>query len=178
MKNNNNKIEMLIYVSDLALYKKGINKWIELDLMNPAQAKSKYDDFQKECEEHALFISDSSMTYELGINELDNIDFIIYMADIFFSNWSEEQLSVFSDLVKEGPYDWETASKIVNNYDYTKIEHEERGEEAKCVGQYYAECFDIPENIKPYVDYVAYGRDILTETENITNEDYTIIIIY
>ena len=178
MENNKNKIEMLIYVSDLDLYKKGINKWIELDLMNPELAKSKYDDFQKECEEHALFISDTSMTYELGISELDNIDFIIYMADIFFSNWSEEQLSVFSDLVAEGNYDWEKTAKIVNNYDYTKIEHEERGEEEKCVGQYYADYLDIPENLKQYFDYVAYGRDILTETENITNEDYTIIIIY
>ena len=173
MKNN---IEMLIYVSDLKLYKRGINEWIELDLMNPAQAKSKYDDFQKEREEHALFISDTSMTYNLGINELDNIDFILYMADIFFSNWSEEQLSVFSDLVNEGDYEWTKAAEIVNNYDYTRIEHEELGKEEECVGQYYAEYLDIPNNIEQYFDYARYGRDILLKTENITNEDYTIII--
>lgn len=176
MENNKNKIEMLIYVSDLALYKKGVNEYVELDLMKPADAKRKYEDFGKEREEHGLFISDTSMTYELGINELDNIDFILYMADIFFSIWSEEQLSVFSDLVTEGAYDWTTASKIVHNYDYTKIEHKEHGKEEKCVGQYYADYLNIPENIKPYFDYTAYGQDILTETENITNEDYTIII--
>lgn len=176
MKNNKNSIEMVIYVSDLALYNRGVNEWIELDLMNPAQAKSKYDDFQKERKEHALFISDTSMTYNLGINEFDNIDFILYMADIFFSNWSEEQLSVFSDLVNEGDYEWEKSAEIVNNYDYTIIEHEELGREEECVGQYYAEYLAIPDNIKPYFDYESYGRDILLGTESITNEDYTIII--
>ena len=78
MKDNKNSIEMIIYVSDLALYNRGVNEWIELDLMNPTQAKSKYDDFKKEREEHALFISDMSMTYNLGINEFDNIDYILY----------------------------------------------------------------------------------------------------
>ena len=176
MGNNKNNNEMIIYVSDLALYAKGVNEWIELDLMNIEEAQSKYNDFQKEREEHGLFISDTSMTYELGISELDNIDYIIYMADIFFSTWSEEQLSVFSDLVVEGGYDWTQASKIVHNYGYTKIVHTERGKEEKCVGQYYAEYLDIPENIKTYFDYEKYGRDILIETENVTNEDYTIII--
>lgn len=176
MENNKKSIEMIIYVSDLALYKKGINEWIELDLMNIEEATSKYNAFQKEREEHGLFISDTSMTYELGINELDNIDYIIYMADMFFSSWSEEQLSIFSDLIIEGGYDWTTASKIVHNYDYTKIEHTERGQEEKCVGEYYAEYLDIPENIKPYFNYEQYGRDILLETENVSNEDYTIIV--
>ena len=148
MKNNKNSIEMVIYVSDLALYNRGVNEWIELDLMNPKQAKSKYDDFKKEREEHALFISDTSMTYNLGINEFDNIDYILYMADIFFSNWSEEQLSVFSDLVNDGDYEWEQSAEIVNNYDYTIIDHEELGEEEKTVGRYYAEYLAIPENIK------------------------------
>ena len=167
---------MIIYVSDLALYNQGINEWIELDLMNPAQAKSEYDEFQKEREGHGLFISDTSMTYNLGINEFDNIDFIIYMADSFFSEWSEEQLNVFCDLVNEGGYEWTEAGKIVNNYDYTIIELEERGKEEESVGEYYADYLDIPENIKAYFDYASYGRDILLETENITNEDYTIII--
>ena len=33
MENNKNSIEMVIYVSDLALYNRGVNEWIELDLM-------------------------------------------------------------------------------------------------------------------------------------------------
>ena len=176
MENNKNSIEMVIYVSDLAHYNRGITEWIELDLMNPAEAKSKFDDFQKEREEHALFISDTSMTYNLGINEFDNIDFILYMADIFFSNWSEEQLSVFSDLVKDGDYEWKQAAEIVNNYDYTIIDHEELGKEEEAVGRYYAEYLAIPENKKKYFDYERYGRDVLIGSENITNEDYTIII--
>ena len=176
MENNKKTIEMFIYVSDLALYNRGIYEWIGLDLMNPAQAKSKYDDFQKEREEHALFISNTSMTYNLGINEFDNIDFILYMADIFFSNWSEEQLSVFSDLVNEGDYEWEKSAEIVNNNDYALIEIGDCESDEKAVGRYYAEYLAIPENIKPYFDYERYGRNILIGTESITNEDYTIII--
>ena len=176
MENSKNSIKMIIYVSDLALYNRGVNEWIELDLMNPAQAKSKYDDFQKEREEHALFISDTSMTYNLGINELDNIDFILYMSDIFFSNWSEEQLNVFSDLVNEGAYEWTEAAEKVNNYDYALIEIGDCKSDEEAVGRYYAECLDIPNCIEPYFDYERYGRDILIEAENITNEDYTIII--
>ena len=171
-----NNIEMIIYVSDLALYNRGINEWIELDLMNPTQAKSKYDDFQKEREEHALFISDTSRTYNLGINEFDNIDFILYMADIFFSNWSEEQLSVFSDLVNEGDYEWEKSAEIVNNYDYALIEIGDCKSDEKAVGRYYAECLAIPENIKPYFDYESYGRNILEENDNVTTDDYVIIV--
>ena len=176
MKDNKKAIEMIIYVSDLTLYKHGINEWIELDLMNTAEAKSKYNAFKKEREEHELFISDTSMTYNLGINELDNIDYILYIADIFFSNWSDEQLSVFCDVVNEGAYEWTRATKIVNNYDYIVIEHEEWGNEEECVGKYYADYLGIPENIEPYFDYERYGRDILIESEHITNEDYTIII--
>lgn len=177
MKDNRNNIKMIIYVSDLALYKRGINEWIELDLMKPQEAKRKYDDFQKEREEHALFISDTSMTYNVGINELDNIDFIIYMADIFFSNWSEEQLHVFSDLVTEGDYEWTKGAEIVDNYDYTIIEHEEQGKEEECVGRYYTEYLELPDNIEQYFNYENYGRDILLHNENITKEDYTIIIV-
>ncbi len=177
MENNKNNIEMIIYVSDLALYNEGINELVELDLMNPTEAKSKYEDFQKEREEHALFISETSMTYNLGINEFDNIDFIIYMADAFFSEWSEEQLNVFCELVNEGDYEWTEAAKIVNNYDYTIITHEGKGTEDEYVGRYYVEeCLDIPDYIKLYFDYASYGRDILIESENITNEDYIIII--
>lgn len=177
MKDNKKAIKMIIYVSDLELYNKGVHEWVELDLMNQAEAKSKYNDFQEEREGHALFISDTSMTYNLEINELDNIDFIIDMADSFFSEWSEEQLNIFCDLVNEGAYEWTEAAKIVNNYDYTVIEHEGKWTEDEYVGRYYAEeCLNIPEHIKPYFDYKAYGRDILIASENITNEDYTIII--
>ena len=117
------------------------------------------------------------MTYNLGINELDNIDFILYMADIYFSEWSEDQLNVFCDLVNEGAYEWTTAAEIVNSYDYTVIGHEGRGSEDEKVGRYYAEdCLNIPDYIKPYFDYEKYGRDILIESESITTEDYTIII--
>ena len=170
-------IEMVIYVSDLALYRRGINDWIELDLMNPEEAKSKYDDFQKGREEHALFISDTFMTYDLGINELDNIDFIIYMADMFFSDWSEEQLSIFSELVTEGGYSWTQGAEIVKNYDYALIKIGAYKSDEEAVGRYYAEYLDIATDlIKQYFDYERYGRDILEENDNVSNEDYVIIV--
>lgn len=170
-------IEMIIYVSDLALYKKGINEWIELDLMNPEEAKNKYDDFQKGREGHALFISDTFMTYDLGINELDNIDFIIYMADVFFSDWSEEQLRVFSDLVTEGDYTWTQGAEIIKNYYYTLIKIGDCKSDEEAVGRYYAEYLNITtDRIKYYFDYERYGRDILEENDNVSNEDYVIIV--
>ena len=134
MKDNKNSIEMVIYVSDLALYNRGVNEWIELDLMTPMKAKSKYDAIKKENEGHEFFISDTSMMYDLGINEFDNIDFILYMADIFFSNWSEEQIMVFSDLIAEADFSWEYGAKKVNDYAYMIIKTGAYESDEKAVG--------------------------------------------
>lgn len=176
MKANKNNVKMIIYVSDLALYNRGVNERVELDLMKPAEARSKYDDFQKEREEHALFISDTLMTYNLGINELDNIDYILYIADIFFSTWSEEQIKVFSDLVTETAFTWDYAINKVTNYDYALIEIGDCKSDEEAVGRYYAEYLDIPNHIEPFFDYEQYGRHILEENDNVTNDDYVIIV--
>ena len=176
MNNNNNNIEMIIYVSDLKKYRQGINEWVELDLMNTAETRDKYDAFQKEHEENALFISDTSMTYNLGINEFDNIDYILYIADSYFAEWSEEQIKIFSDLINEGDYDWKDAVKIVNNYDYAFIEISAGESDEEAVGRYCAEDLNIPNHIESYFDYVSYGRDIIIETENVVTDDYVILI--
>lgn len=178
MEDNKNSIEMIIFVSDLTKYNQGINEWIELDLMNPTEAKRKYEDFQKANEGHEFFISDTSMTYGLGVNEYDNIDFLLELADNYFIRWSEEQIMVFSDLINELEWDWDDASDKVNNYDYTLIEIDdddcESAEEA--VGRYYAESLNIPDYIEPYFDYESYGMDILIEVANVITDDYVIIV--
>lgn len=177
MKDNKNSIEMIIYVSDLTKYNKGINDWIELDLRNPTEAKSKYEDFKKANEEHEFFISDTSMTYNLGINELDNIDFILEMAETYFSNWSEDQIEVFSDLIAEfDDYDWDYIAEKVNDYDYVIIEIGNCESDEKAVGRYYAEYLNMPDSIESYFDYERYGRDILIGVDNVTTDDYVIIV--
>ena len=176
MKDKKNSIEMIIYVSDLTNYNRGIHNWVELDLMNPEEAKSKYDAFQKEYEGHEFVISDTSMTYPLGINKLDNIDFLLELADRYFGNWSEEQIMVFSDLINELEWVLDDASDKVNNYDYTLIETGKYKSDEEAVGYYYADYLDIPNSIVNYFDYESYGRDILLESNSIPTDDYVIIV--
>ena len=56
MKDNKNSIEMIIYVSNFNKDNKGTNERVKLDLMNPAEAKSKYEAFQKEMQSHQIGI--------------------------------------------------------------------------------------------------------------------------
>lgn len=171
-----NSIEMIIYVSDLTKYNRGTHDWVELDLMKPTETKRKYDAFKKEHEGDALVISDTSMTYPLGVNKLDNIDFLLKLAENYFSNWNEEQIMVFSDLINELDWDWDDASDKVNNYDYSLIEIGDCKSDEEAVGYYYADCLNIPDYIESYFNYEEYGRDILLETNNVTNDDYVIIV--
>lgn len=176
MKNNKNNNEMIIYVSSLKKYKKGINEWVELDLMNPEDAKNKFDDFKKENEGHEFIISDTSMEYDLGVNELDNIDFILELAEEYFRNWSEEQMMVFANLINKLDFDWEAGAKKVKDYEYALIEIDFCETDERAVGKYYAEYLDIPDNIEPYFDYEKYGRDIIEQENSITTDDYVIIV--
>lgn len=177
MENTKDKnLEIIIYVSDLTLYSQGVDEWVELNLLEPTEAKRKYDAFQKKHKGHEFFISDTSMTNNLGIREFNAIECILDWAEEYLCNWNEEQISIFSALIVDGAYDWASAADIVENYAYTVIEHNGRGTEEECVGQYYAEFLDIPDHIEPYFDYERYGRDVLIESESITNADYTIII--
>lgn len=176
MEDNKNSIEMIIYVSDLTKYNRGTHAWVELDLMNTKETKRKYDAFKKEHEGDELVISDTSMTYNLRINELDNIDFLIKMSEKYFSNWSEEQIMVFSDLINELKWDWDEASDKVNNYDYALIEIGDYKSDEEAVGYYYADYLNIPDFIESYFDYERYGRDILLKTDSITIDDYVIIV--
>ena len=172
MKNNKNNIKMIIYVSALFKYNKGTNERVELDLMKPAESKSKYEKFQKEHEGNEFFISDTSMTYPLGINEHDNIDFLLNMAEKYFCNWSKEQMEIFSYLVAESDFYWEYDAKKVTNYDYVLIEIGDCKSDEEAVGRYYAEYLDKEQ----YFDYEQHGRNILEENDNVTTDDYVIII--
>ena len=176
MKDNKNNIEMIIYVSDLTLYRKGINELIELDLMNPAESKSKYEDFKKANEGHKFFISDTSMQYELGVSEFDSIEWLLEWAEEYLQGWSEEQIMIFSDIIYELDWDWDDASEKVKNYDYVLIEIGDCETDEECVGRYYAECLDIPNSIVQYFDYVSYGRNILEENDSVTTDEYVLIV--
>ena len=171
MKNN---IEMVIYVRSLGHCSKEVNECVKLDLMNPTEANRKYSAFQKKRKEHGMFISNTSMTYDLGINELDSIEWLLDWADKYLQNWDEEQLEVFSELIHE--YDWTYASDTVSHYDYKIIEIGDCASEEEAVGRYYSECLDIPDHIKRYFDYERYGRNILEERDNVTTDDYVIIV--
>ena len=169
MKNN---IEMVIYVSDLEHYSKGINECVELDLMNPEEAKSKYEAH----EGNKFFISDTSMTYDLGIGELDSIEWILDWAEEYLQNWNEEQIKVFSKLINE--FDWEYASDKVSDYDYVIIEIGDCKSDGEAVGRYFCtEYLHIPPE-KDYIDYEAYGRYILLIKRDYVTTDDSVIIVY
>lgn len=124
--NNKNSIEMIIKVSDLTNCK----ELIELDLMNPAKAKSKYEDFKKKHEGNEFYIkfytrsykNETKMTDYVGVREIGFIEWILEWAEEYLQKWTEEylqkwdekQINQFSNLVKDG-YDWKSATEKVEN---------------------------------------------------------------
>jgi hypothetical protein len=88
---NTKDLEMIIYVSDVAKFKQGINERLALDLLNPRQSRH---DFIKALDygNREFFISATSMTYPLPIEEGESIGYLLDWAELYLCKWSVEQI--------------------------------------------------------------------------------------
>lgn len=160
-----------IYYTNLGLYNEGMlsGEWVELpatdEEIEAVKARTGYDETHEE-----YFITDYETDVDgLKIGEYDNIDELNELAEVIDENDAEavEALIYFG---------YDTADEIREHIDdvcyITTPSGFESDEEA--VGYYYAEeCggLNIPDNIKSYFDYEAYGRDIMLEGQFYTAEN-------
>ena len=157
-----------IYLTNLGKYNEGalIGEWVELpcDDFSPVFERI---GINEEYEEY--FITDyESDVPGLRIGEYDNLEELNHLAEIIKE--APEKVEVLRYF---GYEDTEEIREHIDDVNYiTTPEGFESDEFA--VGYYYAKecgCIDIPENIEPYFDYEAYGRDIMMEGSFYKTED-------
>ena len=153
---------MKIYLTNLGLYNEGIlsGEWIELPALDEEiEAVKLRTGYDEEHEEY--FITDYETDIDgLKIGEYDNIDELNELAELI-----EEDPDIVAALMY---YGYDTAEEIKEHWEdviYCTTPSGWESEES-AIGYYYAEevgCLEIPENLKNYFDYEAYGRDIMLE---------------
>ena len=164
--------KMVVYLSNLGRYNEGVlqGRWLKLPASKEALEKVLDEIGINEMYEE-YFITDSESDI-IGINnvinEFSNIQKLNELAECL------ELLSEDEERKLEAILEYESCSSAtelieiiedMENYDLLDgIDTEE------ALGYYYADelcCINIPENIKCYFDYEAYGRDIRLEGNGI-----------
>ena len=158
-----------IFYTNLGKYNEGflMGEWIELPATDEEiEALKKRTGFDEEHEEY--FITD----YETDVNglkvgEYDSIEELNELAEII-----EEDPEIAEALIYNG---YDTPDEMREKWDDVYYITTPSGWESEesAIGYYYAEelgCLDIPENLKNYFDYEAYGRDIMIESNFYTAE--------
>lgn len=154
-----------IYLTNLGKYNEGflVGEWVELpcDDFSPVFERIGISEEPDENGNYyeEFFISDyESDVPGLKIGEYDNLEELNHLAEII------EDVPEKVEVLKYFGYD--DAEEIREHLDdviyITTPEYFESDEEA--IGYYYAKglgCIDIPENVEPYFDFEAYGRDIM-----------------
>ena len=159
-----------VFITNLGKYNEGelVGDWLGLP--------TDYETFAKTLKDIGIggryeewFITDydcsiSGMTDYLG--EYENLDELNYMAELIdeLSKWDEEKLEAVLDY--ESPRGVSGVIEIIMNLDdysvYSDIENDED------LGRYYIEelnALDVPEHLRNYIDYEAYGRDVRFSTD-------------
>ena len=151
-----------IFLTNLGKYNEGTlsGEWLQLpatdEEIEALKNRTGYDETHEE-----YFITDFETDINgLTVGEYDNIDELNELAELI-----EEDPEIAEVLIYMG-YDTpeEMREKWENVYYCTTPTGAESEEAA--IGYYFAEevcCLEIPENIKSYFDYEAYGRDIMLE---------------
>lgn len=155
-----------IFLTNLGKYNEGelIGEWVELpcddfeEVLERIGISDEPDEYGRYYEEY--FITD----YETDVNglkvgEYDNLDELNELAEAIEEDPERAEALIY--------FGYDTPDEIRDHMDdmnyITKTAWES---EESAVGYYYAEelcCIDIPENLKNYFDYEAFGRDIMIE---------------
>lgn len=152
-----------IYLTNLGLYNEGIlsGEWLTLPATEE-EIQGVYNRTGYDEEHEEYFITDyESDVNGLEIGEYDNIDDLNELAELI----DDEDPEKIEALIYFG---YDTPDEIRDHLDDISYITTPSGAESEeeAIGYYYAEeCggLDIPDNIKSYFDYEAYGRDIMLE---------------
>lgn len=158
-----------IFLTNLGKYNEGelVGEWVELPATDEElEAVKARIGINEEYEEY--FITDfETDVHGLKVEEYSNLDELNELAEAIEEDPEKAEALIY--------FGYDTADEIKDNLDnifyVTTPEGCESDEEA--VGYYYAEeCggLNIPENIKSYFDYEAYGRDIMLEGQFYTSK--------
>lgn len=149
-----------IYLTNLGKYNEGVlmGEWVELPIsdseLEEVKARIGIDDEYYE----EMFITDYETDVDgLKVDEYDNIDYLNELATL-----AEDEPEKVSALIYFG---YDTPEEIEEHLDDVNYVTEPEGSESEdfAIGYCYAheyDCLDIPDNLEPYFDYEAYGRDI------------------
>ena len=158
-----------IYYTNLGLYNEGIlsGEWVTLPVsdeeLDAVRQRTGYDEAHEE-----YFITDYESDIDgVRVGEYDDIDELNTLAELI-----EDEPEKVEALLYFG-YDVDAIEDNFDNVAYVTTPEGSESEEF-AVGWYYAkECggLDIPDNIEPYFDYEAYGRDIMYEGQFYTAEN-------
>jgi antirestriction protein len=158
-----------IFYANLGLYNEGIisGEWLELPAtdkeIEDAMNRTGYDDTHEE-----YFIPDyETDVHGLRIGEYDSIDELNKIAELIDDEPEKAEALIY--------FGYSTAEEIAENLDNVFYIATCEGfmNEHETIGYYYAEeCggLNIPEEIKGYFDYEAYGRDIALNGNFYTTE--------
>lgn len=158
-----------IYLTNLGKYNEGelVGEWLELPASDEEIAETlERIGISDEPDENGRFYEEYFITdYEtevdgLKIGEYDNIDELNALAEAVEGNEQTAAALIY--------FGYNTAEEIGDHIDDVMYITTPEGAESEdfAVGYYYAEecgCLEIPENLKNYFDYEAYGRDIMLD---------------
>ena len=163
-----------IYLTNLGKYNEGelVGEWLELPASDLEIAETlERIGINENYEEY--FITDyETEVSDLKIGEYDSVEDLNELAEVINDNEPEKVSALIY-------YGYDTAEEIQSHIDDVNYVCTPIGAESEefAVGWYYAKelgGLDIPENIEPYFDFEAYGRDIMLEGQFYTAEDGSI----
>ena len=173
-------MEMSIFITNLGKYNEGclIGKWVRLpvplDKLDAVLAEIGIND---EYEEY--FITDFESSFvgmSAAVGEFSSVEALNELAETIdgLSTDEEEKLgALLESELCNNIYEIAELVERLDDFDLLKGIDDDEG-----LGFYYAEecgCLEIPENLKTYFDYEAYGRDIRLES-NIIYTTYGCLI--
>lgn len=170
-----------VFITNLGMYNEGVlcGEWIELPIeeedLNEVFDKIKichenedgetvnyYDSVGNLYEE--IFFTDFETDIDgLEIPEHISIEDLNEMAEDI-DNLNEEEQDILSGLLKEGGYSYEDAISIIDNQQYNVYyDCFDMSDVAEQVVEQCGYLDEMPEHLRNYFDYEAYGRDLEIE---------------
>ncbi len=152
-----------IYLTNLGKYNEGelIGEWVELPI-SEEKLEEVFERIGINEEYEEFFITDYESDFGYRVEEYDNIEELNEVAEQF-ENLDECDSEAFKAMIEEG-YEAEEALEKVSNSDYMMFWNCSDMED---VAREWVEetglLHDVPDNIRNYFDYEAYGRDMSFE---------------
>lgn len=160
-----------IYLTNLGKYNEGylIGKWVTMPC-----TKAELDDDLKEIginvEYEEYFITDFENWYGYPVGEYEDIYYLNDLADRM-SNLDETQLEVLEACADGRDYFEETLERV-EDYDFCYYAVDDERSLGEVVWDECGYSDNLPEPVRYYIDYEAFGRDLVIEGFRATENGY------